>query len=263
MSDERKIVVVPIQQSGCVLQQLRLPHPHSGKPTSYYADAENEVLLEAATVDMDGRRSWLGDGWVSANGSASLMTPIDPLFIYLGLLTTMSMSSGDEWKYVDVDSLRLETNDTMDAMSVGVLLDMSRVRSRALNALCDVRDISSDMQVAKIDPTKVLSWLRRKCDPSRLPKVLESSAADMTVDAELARQARQREMALLVSEYLSLYWTTKLFAEFGGFTQVSESEQLLVKRVQAVAFDAPESYVQGVASPNGGSKLAAKQEVRS
>ncbi|KAJ2076395.1 hypothetical protein GGI16_008384, partial [Coemansia sp. S142-1] len=154
MSVERKIVVVPTQQSGRVLQQLRLPHPHSGVPTSYYADVENEVLLEAATVDMDGRRSWLGDGWVSADGSASLMTPIDPLFVYLGLFTTMSMDGGDEWKYVDVDSLRLETNDTMDAVSVGVLLDMSRVRSRALKALCDVRDISSDMQVAKINPAK-------------------------------------------------------------------------------------------------------------
>ncbi|KAJ2085457.1 hypothetical protein GGI16_006788 [Coemansia sp. S142-1] len=119
------------------------------------------------------------------------------------------------------------------------------------------------MQVAKINPAKVLSWLRRKCDPSRLPKVLESSVADTTVDSELACLAKQREMALLVSEYLSLYWTTKLFAEFGGFAQVSESEQILVKRVQAVVFDAPESYVQGVASPGSGSKLAAKQEVRS
>ncbi|KAJ2819329.1 hypothetical protein FBU31_005572 [Coemansia sp. 'formosensis'] len=263
MSAERKIIVVPKQQSGRVLQQLRLPHPRSGTPASYYADVENEVLLEAATVDMDGRRSWLGDSWVSGDGSASLMTPIDPLFIYLGLLTTMSMDSGDEWKYVDVDSLRLETNDTMDAVSVGVLLDMSRARARALTALCDVRDIPSDMQVAKIDPAKVLSWLRRKCNPDRLPKLLESSVADVSVDAELARQAKQREMCLLVSEYLSLHWTTKLFAEFGGFAQVSESEQLLVKRVQAVVFDAPESYVQGVATPNAGSKLAAKQEVRS
>ncbi|KAJ2743966.1 hypothetical protein GGI20_003347 [Coemansia sp. BCRC 34301] len=262
MSVERKILVVPAQQSGRVLQQLRLPHPRTGAPTSYYADIEGEVLLEASTVDMNGRRSWLGDGWVSADGSASLLTPVDPLFIYLALITTMSMGGGDdsEWKYVDVDSLRLETNDTMDAVSVGVLLDMNRAKMRALNALCDVRDVSSDMQVAKIDSAKVLAWLKRKCDPGRLPKALKPSVVDTGVSAELAGQARQREMALLVSEYLPQYWTTRLFAEFGGFAQVSESEQLLVKRVQAVAFDAPESYVQGVASPNAGSKLAAKQE---
>ncbi|KAJ2644536.1 hypothetical protein GGF44_000569 [Coemansia sp. RSA 1694] len=263
MSAERKILVVPAQQSGRVLQQLRLPHPRTGAPASYYADVEGEVLLEAATVDMSGRRSWLGDGWVSADGSASLLTPIDPLFVYLALITTMSMDSGDdEWKYVDVDSLRLETNDTMDAVSVTVLLSMSTVRTRALNALCDIRDVSSDMQVAKIDSAKVLAWLKRKCDPSRFPKALESSVVDaaVAVSAELAAQARQREMALLVSEYLSQHWTTRLFAEFGGFAQVSESEQLLVKRVQAVAFDSPDSYVQGVASPNAGSKLAVKQE---
>ncbi|KAJ2488401.1 hypothetical protein IWW37_004835 [Coemansia sp. RSA 2050] len=258
MSVERKIVVVPKQQSGRVLQELRLPHPRSGMPASYYADIENEVLLEAATVDMNGRRSWLGDGWVSGDGSASLMTPTDPLFIYLGLLTTMCMGGGDEWKYVDVDSLRLETNNVMDAVSIGVLLDMARVKRRALSALCDVREVGGDT-VARIEPTKVLAWLRRKCDPGRLPSVL-GSIVDAGVDGELARLAGQREMALLVSEYLPGYWTTRLFEEFGGFARVSENEQMLVKRVQAVVFDAPESYALGVATPGSGSKLSTKQE---
>ncbi|KAJ2354815.1 hypothetical protein H4S02_013071, partial [Coemansia sp. RSA 2611] len=122
--DERKVIVVPRAQSGRVLRELRLPHPRSGVLASYYADTENEVLLEVATIDMNGRRSWLGDGWVSSDGSLSVMTPTDPLFIYLGLLTTISQG-GDEWRYVDVDSLRLETNDTMDALSIGALLDMS------------------------------------------------------------------------------------------------------------------------------------------
>ncbi|KAJ2885244.1 hypothetical protein IWW38_005341 [Coemansia aciculifera] len=259
---ERKVLVVPAQQSSRVLQQLRLPHPRTGAPASYYADIKGEVLLEAATIDMDGRRSWLGNGWVSSDGSASLLTPIDPLFIYLAFITTMSIvnSDNDEWKYVDVDSLRLETNEIMDAVSINVLLDMRSVRTRALGALCDVWDVASDTQVVRIDPAKVMGWLKRKCDPQRFPKSLESSVVDAAMeDSELADQARQREMALLVSEYLPQLWTSRLFSEFGGFAQVSENELLLVKRVQAVAFDAPESYVQGVANPSG-SKLVAKQE---
>ncbi|KAJ2683549.1 hypothetical protein IWW39_005442 [Coemansia spiralis] len=246
--DERKVIVVPRAQSGRVLRELRLPHPRSGVPASYYADTENEVLLEVATIDMNGRRSWLGDGWVSSDGSLSVMTPTDPLFIYLGLFTTISQG-GDEWKYVDVDSLRLETNDTMDALSIGALLDMSGVRRRALHALCDVRDISGDT-VARIEPAKVVAWLRRKCDPGRLPTVLGSVGGGL---------AAQREMAVLVSEYLSGFWVARLFDEFGGFAGLLEND-VLVRRVQAVVFDAPESYALGVATPGSGSKMPMKEK---
>ncbi|KAJ2005446.1 hypothetical protein GGI04_002239 [Coemansia thaxteri] len=269
MPGDRKVVVVPREQSGKALQHLRLPHPRTGALCSYYADAQSEAILEVAMVDMSGRRSWLGDDWVLGDGSASLLTPIDPLFLYLALVTNMSMAGSEgDWKFVDVDSLRLESHETMDAVSVGVLLDMATIKTRALAALCEVREITSDMQVAKIDTAKVIGWLKRKCDVSRFPKALESSVLNVSatgvaaagVDSELVRQAKQREMALLVSEYLPQYWTARLFAEFGGFANASESEQTLVKRVQAVAFDAPESYMQGVANPSSGAKLPAKQE---
>ncbi|KAJ1899652.1 hypothetical protein LPJ66_001977 [Kickxella alabastrina] len=249
MASERRILVVPKEQSSKSLQQLRLSHPRTGILSSYYADVQNEALLEAATIDMKGKRSWLGDGWVLSNGSASILTPVDPLFLYLALITKFSKAGEGEWKFVDIDSLQLESHEQMDAASLIVFFGMKSVQSRALVTLCEVKAISSDIQVVKIDNSKVINWLKRKCDASRFPKSLEGVVSSAAAGEELVRQAKVREMALLVSEYLPQYWANRLFAEFSGFAEVSENEQLLSKRVQAVVFDDPTSYTMGVASP--------------
>ncbi|KAJ1851189.1 hypothetical protein LPJ73_003117 [Coemansia sp. RSA 2703] len=252
MSSVKKVLVVPKQQSGKKLQQLRLPHPSTAVLSSFYADIQAEVILEAATVNMKGKRSWLGDLCVICDGSASLLTPIDPLFIYLGLLTKFTSAGEDKWKFVDISALALDKHEQMDVASLGLLLEMKRVLSLALETLCEVKEITADTKMVRIDSEKVLGWLRRKCDPARFPESLKSMIPkDMADDA--VQRAKSREMALLVAEYLPEYWVEKIFTELS----VHDSECGLEQRVKAVAFDSPDSYALGVATP---STIASKVE---
>ncbi|KAJ1993501.1 hypothetical protein GGI25_002753 [Coemansia spiralis] len=261
MACQRKVLLVPKQQNGKALEQLRLPSPHTGELSSYYVDTQTETILEAAVVDMKGKRSWLGRDWVLGNGSAAILTPVDPLFIYLALLTKASMSGDDEWRFVDIDGMLLESHGNTDPESIRLLFSMKDSRKRALDALCVVRQISSDTQVVKLDVLKIIAWLKRKCDAARLPKTLSLAVvASLGVGAndELIRQAETREMALLVSEYLSEYWTNRLFAEFDGFVRVCQNESSQTKLAQSMVFDLPESYTQGIATPNAAKTV--KQE---
>ncbi|KAJ2508587.1 hypothetical protein GGI11_006047, partial [Coemansia sp. RSA 2049] len=94
-----------------------------------------------------------------------------------------------------------------------------------------------------IDADKVVAWLRRKCERSGdlLPPAVASLLAGGAVGGQAAGTGA-REMALLVSEYLSEYWATRLLAEYGGSVDNGGGGE------KTVVFDAPESYVQGVAS---------------
>ncbi|KAJ2599780.1 hypothetical protein GGF39_002089 [Coemansia sp. RSA 1721] len=246
---KRQVLAVPKEQQGQKLEQLRLPHPRTGNLSSYYADLQNEAVLEAATVDMDGKRSWLGNDWVIGDGSISILTPIDPLFLYLGLLTKISKAGDDEWKYMDINVLQLETYDQMDAFSIKRFFSMENLQTRALNEFCETKQISEEMNVVKIDSAKVMSWLKRKCSADRFPKSMENIISGKADDVELVKQAKSREMALLVSEYLSAYWTSRLFKDFGGIANVQEADQVFSKGVNAVKFDSPDSYTMGVPTP--------------
>ncbi|KAJ2548370.1 hypothetical protein IWW35_004217, partial [Coemansia sp. RSA 1878] len=61
---------------------------------------------------MAGRRLWAGNGWVHSNGSLSMLTPIDLLFIFLSLLTQASQSD-NEFKFIDVNSIGFELHVDM------------------------------------------------------------------------------------------------------------------------------------------------------
>ncbi|KAJ2657590.1 hypothetical protein IWW48_004454 [Coemansia sp. RSA 1200] len=249
MECKRRVVLAPRQQSGKTLQQLRLPNPRTSELGSYYVDVEAETILEAVRVDMKDKRSWLVGNWAISDGSATILSAVDPLFVYLGLLTRASMSGDSEWRFVDIDNMLLESHAGMDAESVRVFFGLPIIRARALETLCVVRRISSDTVVVKIDADKVVAWLRRKCERSGglSPAVASLLSGDAT--GGQAANARTREMALLVSEYLSEYWTARMLAEYGGSVGDGGGGKMVV-------FDAPESYVQGVAN----SKIPAKQQ---
>ncbi|KAI8326341.1 hypothetical protein GQ54DRAFT_294813 [Martensiomyces pterosporus] len=211
---------------------------------------------------MDGKRSWLGSDWALGDGSATILTPIDPLFIYLALITEATMTKDGAWRFVDIDSLQLDSCENMDAASTGVLLGMANVKSRALEALCEVKEVSGDMCVARIDKAKVMGWLRRKCDISRFPRCLEGGVKDISAtDEKLAEEVKAHEMVLLVSEYLPRFWHDSLLAEFGGFARVCQREKE-ISRVQAVSFDSPESYTLGVAPPSATAKPAKVEKAK-
>ncbi|KAJ2203574.1 hypothetical protein IW145_003983 [Coemansia sp. RSA 521] len=247
----------PTQYSGSTLKHLQLPHPRTNTLCSYYADTPSNTLLEVVQIDMAGRRSWAGNGWVHSNGSLSMLTPIDPLFIFLSLLTQASQSD-NEFKFIDVNSIGFESH--VDTASVSAFLAMDAVQKKALATLCETRQISESVCVAKVDPDQVLTWLKHKCSSSRLPQELDVWQME-TADETLKEQALVREMVLLVSEYLQPYWTERLLCEFDGFAQLCESEKkAAATHTAAVVFDSPDSYTPGVADPS--TKLVPAKQVK-
>ncbi|KAJ1784413.1 hypothetical protein LPJ62_004651, partial [Coemansia sp. RSA 2167] len=130
---------------------LQLPHLHTN------------TLLKVVQIDMAGRRSWAGNSWVHSNGSLSMLTPIDPLFIFLSLLTQASQSD-NEFKFIDVNSIGFESH--VDTASVSAFLAMDAVQKKALATLCETRQISESVCVAKVDPGQVLTWLKHKFSSS-------------------------------------------------------------------------------------------------
>ncbi|KAJ2079873.1 hypothetical protein H4R24_003472 [Coemansia sp. RSA 988] len=261
MATERRVLIAPNQLSDTQLKRLQLPHPRTNELYSYYANMPDETLAEVVRVNMKGKRSWVGSNWVLSDGSLLMLTPIDPLFIYLSLITKMSLTSDDEWRFVDIEAIGLETHENMDAESLHTFLSMKNLKEKALLTLCELKDITDDISVAKIDRVKVIAWLRRKCDASRLPKDLNIGVNHIVDDTELLELIRTREMVLLISEYLPQYWMEQLMAEFDGFANVHASEQMAAERVKEAVFDAPDTYTQGVASPSLTDKPV-KQEVR-
>ncbi|KAJ1735078.1 hypothetical protein LPJ61_000740 [Coemansia biformis] len=241
---ERRIVVAPELLQGVRLRRLRLPHPRTDALCSFYADTGSETVLEAVRVDLSGRRSWLGDGWVSASGSATMLTPVDPLFLYLSLLT-VACKRGDEWRFVDIDSIGLEAGDGADPGSVRALLALHAARKRALDALCDTREVG-DSVVVRVDQRKVLAWLCRKCDGSRLPDALLGLAATAAGGSD--ELARTNEMALLVAEYLPQYWREQLVDALG----LAAFRRTRAAPAAAPVYDAPETYAYGAADPQPG-----------
>ncbi|KAJ2609146.1 hypothetical protein H4S08_004173 [Coemansia sp. RSA 1365] len=259
MASERRVLIAPKHFSDKKLKRLQLPHPRSKELYSYYADIQDEKLAEVVKINMKDKRSWVGSNWVIGDGSLIMLTPIDPLFIYLSLITKMSLSNDDEWRFVDIEVIGLETYENMDAESIRMFLSMKKLKEKALVALCEVKQITEDVRVARIDQAKTIAWLRRKCDGNRLPRSFNLGVNNTADDVELVEQTRTREMVLLISEYLPPYWMEQLMAEFGGFAKLQESEQMAAKRVKETVFDSPDTYTQGVAVPQLAEKLV-KQE---
>ncbi|KAJ2782643.1 hypothetical protein H4R18_002163 [Coemansia javaensis] len=248
MAVERRVVAVPSHLQGARLQRLRLPHPRAGALCSFYADAASETVLEVVRVDAGGQRSWLGDGWVEGSGAALLLTPVDPLFLFLRLLTDACQGSGDsEWRFVDIGSIGLEAGEGQDPESVRALLGLPNARRRALATLCETREVA-DTVVARVDRQRTVAWLCRKCSGDRLPEPLRAQLEEGL--------ARTNEMALLVAEYLSPFWSA-LVADTLGLAAVRDAPS---RPAQAPVYDAPDTYLPGggIAAPKVEAKPKAK-----
>ncbi|KAJ1938072.1 hypothetical protein EC988_007703, partial [Linderina pennispora] len=244
MSVARRVVIAPKQCSSERLQHLRLPHPRAKSASSYYADVQNQILLEATKVDMKGKRSWFGDNWVQGDGSLSILTPTDPLFIYLKLITEESRMKDGSYKFIDIDSLKLESHGTKDAVSLSVLFSMKDVKRRAMETLCEVQEINEETVMVKVSEDKVVRWLKKKCNLAMFPRALERTVVAVAGNCgeQVREEAMLREMVYLVAEYLEEEWVGKLVDAFGGFKLIEERDkQVASARKSAVSYDGPES----------------------
>ncbi|GAA6032627.1 hypothetical protein JCM8097_004849 [Rhodosporidiobolus ruineniae] len=97
---------VPLASSSSSSRFLRLPHPRTQQPAlfvPYQPTSDTDGLLEVQKVELnaDKQRCWFIDQEVSSDGSISLFSPFDPVFLciaYLSAVPPHYLSYADIWE---------------------------------------------------------------------------------------------------------------------------------------------------------------------
>ncbi|KAF9974901.1 Ribonuclease H2 subunit B [Actinomortierella ambigua] len=190
---------------------LVLPNPRSGYPARYAI--QNGQLLEVQKVDPEGVRSWFIHDTVQSDGSLFLMTPIDPIFMFIPILEIMrQQTSESQGRFITLD-------DLFDSDQYTSLRHLAHLRhvERHLDQICEVRD--SGMKTYRLDDDKATALLKRKVE-HLVTKFSTSKALVESVSyAEyLPEGCRQEAITLaslrLVCAYLNETWATKLSADY-------------------------------------------------
>lgn len=121
---QKHLAILPTQfvtastnnESSALTRFLRLPHPRTRQaalflPFSRNSDSETastsdlsvqDVLLEVQAIspDEEKKRSWFIDQEIVSDGKLSLITPIDPLFLIISLIASLSRSSPSRFQSI-------------------------------------------------------------------------------------------------------------------------------------------------------------------
>ncbi|CAO3570107.1 unnamed protein product [Mortierella alpina] len=191
---------------------ILLPNPSSGLPSRYVI--QDGQLFELQASDSEGLRSWFIEDTIQSDGSLYLITPIDPVFMFIPILDIMRQKTHSaEGRYLILE-------DIFESDQYASLRQLTQLRhtERDLRLVCEVRD-SSALKTFRLDDAKVMSWLKRKVEalvnkfemvPALRNSIAYTEALPETCRSEAITQASLR----IVSAYLSDSWATELSAEY-------------------------------------------------
>ncbi|KAG0243674.1 Ribonuclease H2 subunit B [Actinomortierella wolfii] len=199
---------------------ILLPNPRSGYPARYAI--QNGQLLEIQKIDSEGCRSWFIHETVQSDGSLFLMTPIDPIFMFIPILEIMrQQTSESQGRFITLDDLF----DSDQYTSLRHLAHLNHVE-KYLSLICEVRD--SGMRTYRLDDNKVMLWLKKKVENvvskfSTSKALVESVSYAESLPDECRQEAITMNSLRLVCAYLNGTWATKLSAEY-SFPELDKME---------------------------------------
>ncbi|KAL7748231.1 hypothetical protein RI367_006417 [Sorochytrium milnesiophthora] len=244
------------------LKVLHLPHPRTGSPASFgwtvgiaYED-DGASLLEIQQVPAVGTKSWFIDNAVKSDGTVTIMSPVDPLFVLLPLLDRQRCKTDDSLgRYLTVEDI-LHSDSVPDLMT----LSESSALPEQLKLICDHQPAGAET-VYRLSDERTLRWLRYKTSQlvdtydafpclQTLNKLVSMSDELSEADNIRARETRIRVAIDIVSDYLPDAWADILLRSYqlrppvtpilcavltwayvlGSFTQTSESLQDIIRR---------------------------------
>ncbi|KAF8315966.1 ribonuclease H2, subunit B [Amanita rubescens] len=175
---------------------LRLPHPRTGiaslfLPVKGPKDTAGDisVILEVQAVTPAETRSWFLDNEVVSDGRLLLMSPIDPTFLLFPILqATNPPEDGYEHHFRPADdifedaSLKIEercgrhddTSYDVNAQDILQLASLPCIKD-ALRRVCDMKEITSKIEVYRFSESKALEYLRKKVAYLSSPSTVEGS----------------------------------------------------------------------------------------
>ncbi|KAG0267047.1 Ribonuclease H2 subunit B [Actinomortierella ambigua] len=210
---QRRICIAPAVSSKIKEDTvtLLLPNPRSGYPARYAI--QDGLLLEIQKVDPEGTRSWFIHEAVQSDGSLFLMTPIDPVFMFIPILEIMrQQTSESQGRFITLDSLF----DSDQYTSLRHLAHLNHVEKH-LDLVCEVRD--SGMKTYRLDDDKVMAWLKKKVEHlvakfSTSTALVESVSYTESLPEECRQEAITLASLRLVCAYLNETWASKLSADY-------------------------------------------------
>ncbi|KAF9378274.1 Ribonuclease H2 subunit B [Podila verticillata] len=168
---------------------MLLPNPTSGFPSRYVI--QNGKLYEMQVAAAEGIRSWFVGETIQSDGSLYMITPLDPIFMFIPILEIVrQQTSGSAGRFMVVDDIFENDQYT----SLRHLTQLHSVE-KLLAQICEVRDGS--LKTFRMDDERVMAWLKKKT-------ITQSSLK-------------------LVCAYLSEDWATRLSATY-SFPQLDALE---------------------------------------
>ncbi|BGP00213.1 Ribonuclease H2 subunit B [Rhodotorula toruloides] len=161
---------------------LRLPHPRTNHPALFLPYSRTgspalDGLLEVQKIELDAdkQRCWFIEEEVASDGSLTLFSPFDPIYLtisYLSSLPSRFQSYSDLWESIaqhrfEVQGMKKEEEGKEDegaafAEDLGRLDAMEGVKER-LKAVCETQEHESTTLYRLSEPL-ILSFLRSKVD---------------------------------------------------------------------------------------------------
>ncbi|KAG0261253.1 hypothetical protein BG011_001232 [Mortierella polycephala] len=134
-----------------------LPNPSSGLPSRYVI--QNDRLHEIQVSESEGLRSWFVEDNILSDGSLYIITPIDPIFMFIPILDIMRQKSTEsEGRFLMLDDI-FESDQYTSLRRLRQLQNIER----DLAMVCEVRD-SSALKTFRLDNNMVMTWLKRKVE---------------------------------------------------------------------------------------------------
>ncbi|KAG0078637.1 hypothetical protein BGZ92_001392 [Podila epicladia] len=159
---------------------MLLPHPTSGLPSRYVI--QDGKLYEMQVAAAEGIRSWFVGDTIQSDGSLYMITPLDPIFMFIPILEiARQQTSGSTGRFLVVDDI-FESDQYTSLRHLAQLDDVEK----HLAQICEVRDGS--LKTFRMDDERAMAWLKKKA-------ITQSSLK-------------------LVCAYLSEDWATRLSASY-------------------------------------------------
>uniref|UniRef100_A0A6G1S9F5 Ribonuclease H2 subunit B n=1 Tax=Aceria tosichella TaxID=561515 RepID=A0A6G1S9F5_9ACAR len=177
------VLIVPKECKKLV--RVTLPNPRDGKPQHFLCDEENLSLYEIIKFS-EKYRAWLIDNMLCPAGDFSMLTKMDPLFVFVPIL--MKLAHGRFRPLHDIcqefATDRREFSALECALSPYIYWP----------SICDTQDIDGELFV-KFSETKTIDWLVKKHD--KLMGQLRTELGDKASKATIISQAND-----LISDYI-------------------------------------------------------------
>ncbi|KAJ8077250.1 hypothetical protein AAF712_004134 [Marasmius tenuissimus] len=245
---------------------VRLPHPRTGVPTLFLPskhaprqdgddglDPEADCVLEIQQVTPPNPRSWFVGDEVVSDGKLTFLAPVDPVFLLIHMLRCLPKDQISQFRPADDIfedlALKLEVSSASKEPSLHVLSkDVQRFTSLrcckdALDRICEVERVGSEIVVYRFSQEKAVAYLRQKVERLSKPEVIDSSriltrnlAKDGLMEDEkedILEMGRMKSACDLVSQYLTPDFRTLLlasydFAKLDEYLQRLENERMCV-----------------------------------